>query len=63
MTYTIRIKYKVFLYITNVRPTNSVVPPVDSEQSAAGDGDHSGYGEVGQCVGSHVGHRRIGWEL
>lgn len=40
--------------------TNSVVPAVDSEEAAAGDRYGSGHAQVGQRVGGHVRHRRVG---
>lgn len=43
--------------------THSVVPAVDSEQTAAGHSDNGGHCQVGQCVGSHVGDRRVGRKL
>lgn len=43
--------------------TNSVVPSVDGEEAAAGDGDHGGHGEVRQGVGGHVRHGRVGRKL
>lgn len=39
--------------------TNGIVPSVDSKQAAAGDCDHSRYGEMWQGVSSHVRYRRI----
>ena len=43
--------------------THGVVPAVDGEQAAAGDGDGGGDGEVRQRVGGHVRDGRVGGEL
>lgn len=43
--------------------TDSVVPPVDSKQAAAGDGDHGGDGKMRQGVCRHVRYRRVGRKL
>lgn len=50
-------------YVSLAPLTYSVVPSIDGKQSAASDSNHSGYSEVGQGVGSHMGYRRIGWKL
>lgn len=50
-------------YVSLAPLTYSVVPSIDGKQSAACDSNHSGYGEMGQCVGSHMGYWRIGWKL
>lgn len=39
------------------------MPSVDSKYAVAGDGDHGGDGEVGQGVGGHVRHGRVGRKL
>lgn len=43
--------------------TDSVVPPVDSKQAAAGDGDHGGDGKMREGVCRHVRYRRVGRKL
>lgn len=43
--------------------TDSVVPPVDSKQAAAGDGDHSGDGKMREGVCRHVRYGRVGRKL
>lgn len=39
------------------------MPPVHCKQSAASHRHHCRDGQVGECVGSHVGYRRVGWKL
>lgn len=43
--------------------TDGVVPPVDSKQAAAGDGDHGGDGKMREGVCRHVRYRRVGRKL
>lgn len=43
--------------------TNGVVPSVDGKQAAAGDSDHSRYGQVREGVCDHVRYGGIGWKL
>ncbi len=43
--------------------TNGVVPSVHGKYTAAGDSDHSRYGEMGQGVGGHMRYWRIGRKL
>lgn len=43
--------------------THGVVPAVDSKQAAAGHRDYGRHCQVWQCVGSHMGDRRVGGKL
>lgn len=39
------------------------MPSVHGKYAVAGDSDHSRYRKMGQRVGRHMRHWRIGWEL